>query len=198
MLVLFLELTTLLFFVLVIEHARRERGRFGVLLLVAMLGLGFLRENFVTLKNLLYGYGDLYLDLGAAPLIGAIIWPYSIYVACCWAERVSGRRLEDASGDWRFLALMGLFMVSLVGFYEPLLHRVGMARWEEGTRSTLHAPWIAFIGYPTLAISATALFGALIRRASSWRLAIGLTLAAATLAAVHAWGLQQLKDLLGW
>ncbi|MEO1087905.1 MAG: hypothetical protein AAFY88_27030 [Acidobacteriota bacterium] len=198
MLTLFLELATLLFFALAAAHAARRHGRFGVLLIGFLLLLGFLRENFVTLERLLYGYGDLHLELGAAPLIGAIIWPYSIYVACCWAERMSGVDLVPGLTRGPFLALVALFMVSLVGFYEPLLHRVGMARWEEGTRAIAHTPWIALVGYPSLAVPGVALCGALIRRTSGWRLAAGLAVGAAALAVVHARSLQALKDGLGW
>ena len=164
----------------------------------SMLLLGFLRENYVTLERLLYGYADLHLELGAAPLIGAIIWPYSIYISCCFAQRLSSSRFEDSWHRPGFLALVALFMISLVGFYEPLLERVGMARWQEGTLKTLGAPWIAVIGYSTLAVTGTALSGWLIRRLESWRLWPALVPSMAALALLHARGLQALKDVLGW
>ena len=199
MLKLALELITVLCFVLVTAHAVR-RGRLAALLLPSMVVLGFARENYVTLERLLYGYGDLHLHLGAAPLIGSIIWPYSIYVALCWAEHLTGRRLEEARLSPALLAGVGLFMMSLVGFYEPLLERADMARWQEGTRASWGAPWIAFIGYSTLAVSFIALFQLILggeRRPRGGRIA-AVFAAAVVLAFAHARGLQALKDLLGW
>ena len=203
MLHLFLELTTLAFFALTALHATKQHGRFGLLFVSSLLALGFVRENYVTLERLLYGYADLHLELGAAPLIGAIIWPYSIYVACCFAERLTGESLERACAKPAFLGLIALFMMSLVGFYEPLLDRVGMARWQDGTLATAGAPWIAFIGYPTLAVGSTAVSGALIRRwhtgvIGAGRLALWLVPALVGVALLHAWGLQALKNSLDW
>lgn len=81
---------TLAFFLGFVAHAVATRGREGAALFGALLVLGFLRENFVALRDLLYGFGDLHLRLGRAPLIASIIWGYSIYAAVVWTEAVSG------------------------------------------------------------------------------------------------------------
>lgn len=181
----------------------------------------------MVLRELLYGFAPLTLRLGAAPLIAAVIWGFSIYAAVVWAEEITGRRFGPApvaatgaagaaDGVARIapaprtgarsaslpaaglLALVALFMVALPGFYEPFLATVGMARWQEGTRTLWGVPWIALVGYPALAVPALAIHAAAARlgrrplhRAAA--LATGL----GALAVAHAWGLQALKRLLG-
>ncbi|MCB1058405.1 MAG: hypothetical protein KDD11_23125, partial [Acidobacteria bacterium] len=98
-----------------------------------------------------------------------------------------------------WLLFVALFMISLAGFYEPLLSRVGLARWEEGTRTTFGVPWIALVGYPTLAVTFLLLWSAVLgrwQRAGHRVLALALTLT--PLALAHAEGLHRLKHLLGW
>lgn len=197
---LFLELVTLVCFLAVAAHAAWLRGRGGLGLVAALLWTGFVRENFVLLQELLYGFAPLHLQLGRAPMIAAIVWPYSIYLALVWAEVTTGEALEGRSRPGgRLLGAVALFMMALACFYEPVLARVGMARWEEGTRATLGVPWIALAGYPTLACAALALWAWAARRipAPGRRTALLLPLLAA-LALAHAGGLQALKDLLGW
>jgi hypothetical protein len=195
---LFLELITLAFFLITVAHAVALRGRSGAAFFGSLLFLGFVRENFVVLRKILYGFAPLTLQLGKAPLIAAIIWGYSIYLAVVWAEVVTGESIEDRKPSGRFLGLTGLFMMTLAGFYEPFLSLVGMARWEPGTRATLGVPWIALIGYPSLTILFLLLWCRVMRRrpgaARTGALFASLTL----LALLHAAGLQGLKDLLGW
>ena len=195
---LFLELTTLAFFLAVVAHALLRRGRDGAWLMGAMLALGFLRENFVALHRLLYSFADLHLHLGVAPLITAIIWGYSIYVAICWAEAICGESLDAKRPSRRFLLAIGLFMIALVGFYEPFLELVGMAKWQDGTRRTLGVPWIALIGYPTLTVPFVAGWCVVMRRRNGRARWGWMALLVVTLAFGHAWGLQALKDALSW
>lgn len=194
---LFLELTTFAFCAVVAAHAWRLRGLRGLSFLFALLVLGFVRENFVVLRDILYGYGDL-LTLGAAPILGAVIWGYSLYVAVCWTEVMTGERLDDLLPSPRFLLLVGLFMMALVGFYEPFLDLVDMARWQDGTRKTLGMPWIALIGYPSLTVPFVKLWCRLTRVGSSLLRRTLLSVTVPVLAIAHAWGLAQLKELLSW
>lgn len=194
-----IELLTLAFFLLSVAHAVASRGREGIWLMGSLLALGFLRENLVALYKILYAFAPLQLMLGAAPLIGTIIWGYSIYAAIVWAEAIGGSDGVRGHIRARDIGLASLFMIALVFFYEPFLKLIGMARWEDGTRWALGVPAIALIGYPTL----TALF-LLAWRWVARREAQGIrrfTALAATLgpvAAVHAFGLQALKNALDW
>jgi len=195
---LFIELLTLLFFLATVAHAVWLRGKSGAGLFGALLFLGFVRENFVILREVLYGFAPLTLRLGRAPLIASIIWGYSIYLAVVWAETMTGESLEDRRPSGRFLVLAALFMMALAGFYEPFLKLIDMARWQPGTRTTLDIPWIALIGYPSLTVPFLLLWCRLMRRppgaARTAVLLTGLTL----LALLHVAGLQCLKDLLRW
>jgi len=195
---LFIELLTLLFFLATVAHAVRLRGRSGAGLFGALLFLGFVRENFVILRQVLYGFVPLTLMLGKAPLIASIIWGYSIYLAVLWAEVMTGESLEDRRPSGRFLALAALFMMALAGFYEPFLKLIDMARWQPGTRATLDVPWIALIGYPSLTVLFLLLWCRLMRRPpGAGRTALllaGLTF----ISLLHVVVLQGLKDLLGW
>ncbi len=195
-----IELITLAFFLVCAAHAVASRGREGVWLYGSLIALGFLRENFVALHKLLYEFAPLTLRLGAAPIIGSIIWAYSIYITILWTEEVTDERLGSRPWpSWSFLSMAALFMAALAGFYEPFLKLIGMARWEEGTRTLLDVPLIAPIGYASLTV--------LFLLAWTWirrtRFRGGRRLAA--LAAVllpialgHALGLQALKTYLGW
>jgi hypothetical protein len=166
-------------------------------LLAALFLLGLLRENAVAIRALLYDFAPLSLRLGRAPLIATIIWGFSIYAALVFAEEVTGEPIGERIPSARALGAVALFMIALVGFYEPFLARVGMARWQEGTRATLGVPWIALVGYPTLAVGFLLLWGWAARRAKSLRLAI-LVLGIPALAMGHAFGLQALKRWLDW
>lgn len=197
---LFLELVTLVCFLAVAAHAGWVRGRAGVGLVAALLWAGFVRENFVLLRELLYGFAPLHLQLGRAPMIAAIVWPYSIYLAVVWAEVVTGETLEARPRlSGRFLGSVALFMMALACFYEPVLALVGMARWEDGTRATYGVPWIALVGYPSFACAALLVWGWVCGRVgTAGRQAALLSALLAGLALAHAWGLQALKDRLGW
>jgi hypothetical protein len=188
---LFLELLTLVCTVLAGLHAWVVRREEGVWLFASLLLLGACRENWVVLEQLLYRYGSLHLKAGAAPAIGVVIWAYSIYAAVVWAETLGHSRA--------FLALVGVFMMALVGLYEPFLALVGMARWEAGTRVTAGVPWIALIGYPTLAVAFLWLFDG-VRRGLPRppARAAALLVSLPVLAVAHAYGLAQVKRLLGW
>lgn len=193
---LFLELFTLGAFVALIVHAVRHRAADGIALFAGLLALGFVRENAVAIRALLYDFAPLALNLGRAPLIATIIWGFSIYAAMVFAEEVTGEAIGSRVPSARALGAVALFMIALVGFYEPFLARVGMARWHDGTRATLGVPWIALIGYPTLAAGFLLLWGWAARRSLGFRLAI-LALGLPTLALGHAFGLQALKAALG-
>ena len=200
---LFLELTTLAFFLLTVAHAVARRGRIGVSIMAALLLLGFVRETFVVLYQWLYGYAELHLMLGKTPVIASIIWAYSIYIAVVWAEGITGQELRPAPPGVAFLGACAAFMICLVGFYEPFLELVGMAKWEEGTRRTLGVPWIALVGYPTLTVPFLAGWSAIAGRfrdrpGSPWGQRSAMVTFVIALAFVHAWGLQLLKSVLGW
>ncbi len=194
---LFIEILTLLFFLAFVAHAVILRGTSGALFFGAMLLLGFLRESFVVLRDILYGFAPLHLMLGRAPLIASVIWGYSIYAAVVWAEAVSGERHGNRRPSGRFLALVALFMIALACFYEPFLERIGMARWQAGTRSVLGVPLITWIGYPSLAVLFLSLWGWAMERDSRSRRAAALLIPLPFLAVGHAFGLQALKDALG-
>ena len=194
---LFIELFTLASFLAIVFHASWSRGRSGLAVLSALFLLGLLRENAVAIRALLYDFAPLALHLGKAPLIATIIWGFSIYAALVFTEEVTGDPIGDRIPSARALGAAALFMIALVGFYEPFLARIGMARWQEGTRATLGVPWIALVGYPTLAVGFLLLWGWAARRAKSFRLAI-LVLGIPALAMGHALGLQALKRWLDW
>jgi len=196
---IFAELVTLFFFLLCIAHAIAMRGREGAWLFGALLGLGLVRENFVALYKLLYDFAPLTLRLGVAPLIGSIIWGYSIYLCLVWVEVMSGERLSGKSPSPRFLALCALFMMALACFYEPFLKLIGMARWEEGTWLVLDIPPIALIGYSSLAVLFLLAWSWALRRGwHSGRRALALSAVLLPIALGHAMGLQLLKNLLRW
>lgn len=194
----FIEGITALFFLITVAHALWLRRSEGAWLMGSLLVLGAVRENFVILREVLYGFAPLSLMLGRAPVIAAVIWGYSIYIAVIWAEEVSGERLEERASP-RLVALVGLLMMALVGFYEPFLELIGMARWQEGTRATAGVPWIALIGYPALACPFLLLWSWIRRRWPRPRSRLlALALALPLLALLHAEGLQRLKDCLEW
>ena len=195
---LFIELLTLVFFLGFVAHAVAMRGRTGAGFFAALLLLGFLRENLVTLRDILYGFSPLHLMFGRAPLIASIIWGYSIYAAVVWAEAVSGERFGERRPSGRFLGLAAIFMIALACFYEPFLKLIDMARWQEGTRSTLGVPWITWIGYPTLTVLFLLLWGWAMERDSRAKRFAALLIPLPFLAFGHALGLQALKDALGW
>ena len=151
---LFLELVTIVFSATLAVHAVRTRGRAGVSLVLSLLLLGTVRENVVVLRDWLYGFAPLHVPAGRAPLIAAVIWMYSILAAVAWAERTSAARLEERRAGGGLLVRVGVFMVALAGFYEPVLSAFGMARWEVGTRHVAGVPAIALVGYPSLAVAA--------------------------------------------
>ncbi len=197
---LFLELFTLGAFVAAGFWARARFGADGLWLYGFLFALGGVRENFVILHRVLYGYAELSLMLGRAPAIGAIIWGFSIAAAIAATETIRRRpfRLDriPRAGE---LAWAALFMVALAGFFEPFLALVAMARWQEGTATWLDVPKIALVGYPTLASLALVASGWILGRwrAAGPRLAVFVFVTLA-LAIGHAWGLQRLKTLLGW
>jgi hypothetical protein len=201
---LLLELVTVVFTALAGLHAWARRGWAGIWLFGSLVLLGWVRESFVVVRDLLYGFAPLYLVLGGTPLIAAVVWAYSIYAALCWSEEVTGRpwldgTTRDAVPAPSTLGLVALFMMALACFYEPFLALTGMARWEGGTRATAGVPWIALIGYPTLAVAFLAVHGVLLgrlRHAGARLLALGLAMPALGMA--HAWALQGLKRVLGW
>lgn len=195
---LFIELLTLLFFLATVAHAVWLRGKSGAGLFGALLFLGLVRENFVMLREALYGFAPLTLMLGKAPLIASIIWGYSIYLAVVWAETMTGESLEDRRPSGRFLALAALFMMALACFYEPFLKLIDMARWQPGTRTTLDVPWTALIGYPSQTVLFLILWCRVMRRPPGAGRTVLLLTSLAVLALVHVVVLQGLKDLLGW
>ncbi len=196
--VLLVELVTLGSFLVCVLHALAVKGRDGIWFFGALLGLGLVRENFVAWYRLLYEYGEFTLQAGFAPVIGAVIWGYSIYLASVWAEVVAARGTEPPRpNSIGFLFAAALFMMALACFYEPFLQLMGMARWQEGTRSTGGVPWIALVGYPSLTVGFF-LAWEWSRQRPSWSRLGRLTAALLSLAFVHAIGLQALKELLGW
>lgn len=200
---LFIEILTLFFFLGFVAHAVVLRGAAGAAFFGAMLLLGFLRENFVVLRDILYGFAPLRLMLGRAPLIASIIWGYSIYAAVVWAEALCGERYKigerygDRRPSGRFLALVSLFMIALACFYEPFLALIGMARWQAGTRSVLGVPLITWIGYPSLAVLFLLLWGWAMEKDSSAKRTAALLIPLPFLAVGHALGLQAIKNVLG-
>lgn len=197
---LFLELFTLGSFLATGWWARRRFGRDGLWLYGFLFVLGGVRENFVILERVLYGYADLTLMLGRAPLIGAIIWGFSIAaaIAACEAIRRTPFALDRLPRVGELL-WVALFLVALAGFFEPFLKLVEMARWQPGTATLLNVPKIALVGYPSFAVATLAVSGWILGR---WRSAgarlVALALATPPLALGHAWGLQRIKEALGW
>ena len=197
---LVLELFTLASFAATGWWAWRRFGRDGLWLYGFLFVLGGVRENFVVLERVLYGYADLHLLLGRAPAIGAVIWGFSIIAALAAAEAIRGQpfalaRVPRAAE----LLLVALFMTALAGFFEPFLRTVEMARWQPGTATVLDVPKIALVGYPTFAVTSLLVAGPLLGRLRSpGARAAALALAVLPLALGHAWGLQRLKDALGW
>jgi hypothetical protein len=74
-----------------------------------------------------------------------------------------------------------------------------MARWEPETRMTLGVPWIALVGYPTLAIPFLLAWSAVRRGVVGWPRRLPALAGILTLLALgHALGLAGLKTALGW
>ena len=197
---LFLELFTLASFLVSGWWAQRRFGRDGLWLYGFLFALGGVRENFVAFERVLYGYADLTLMLGRAPLVGAIIWGLAIVAGVAAAEAIRGEPFSPARVPCGAeLALVALFLVALAGFFEPFLKLVEMARWQPGTATVLEVPKIALVGYPTFAVASLAVGGLLFGRCrSTGARCVALALAVPPLALGHAWGLQRLKDALGW
>ena len=197
---LFLELFTLGAFVATGVHLARRRGPAGAWLYGALIWLGLVRESVVVAWRVLYELAPLTLELGRVPVIAMVIWAFSITAAVAWAEETTarGRRLHAGAVAPSLMLGAVLFMAVLPGFYEPFLERVGMARWEAGTRTTFGVPWIAVVGYATLTAAFLLLWGPLMRIAGARRRALAMALGVGTLAAAHAWGLAVLKGWLGW
>ncbi|MCH9651124.1 MAG: hypothetical protein K0U98_23070 [Deltaproteobacteria bacterium] len=196
---LFAEVITLLFFLLCIAHAVARRGSEGAWFFGALLSLGLVRENFVALYRYLYEFTPLTLMLGLAPLIGSIIWGYSIYLCVVWVEGITGEALSAQWPSARFLGLASLFMASLACFYEPFLQLIGMARWQPGTWFVLGVPPIALVGYSSLAVFFLLAWSWVLRKDKKGMNRAALL--AATLLPIalgHAAGLQILKNWLGW
>ena len=196
---LFIELFTLFSFLICIVEALRSRGATGGWFFFAALTMGVVRENFVIVRDYLYGFAPLTLMVGKAPLIGAIIWGFSIYACIVWAEVVSGERFDRTPPTPRFTGLVCLFLLSLAFFFEPFLKLIDMARWQAGTRSVLDVPLIAMIGYPSMTALFLAMWGPLLgpdrppaRRAG------GIVVAMTAISLLHVVALQGLKGALGW
>lgn len=193
---LFIELLVLAAFVVTMSHLwRRPDGRW---LLLSFAVAGWVRETFVLVMRYLYGFAPLSLVLGPTPIISFVIWGFSIYAALLFAETVTAVRAGDRQPRARLLLAVALFMMTLAIFYEPFIKLIAMARWEPGTRTTLDVPWIALIGYPTMAVGLLAVHAVVLRWVRS-ALPRSLALAAAMslLAVGHAAALQRLKDALG-
>jgi hypothetical protein len=195
---LFIELSTLTALVACVVHAVRVYGASGAWFFATVSALGFIRENFVILRDVLYGFAPLTLIAGKAPLIAAIIWGYSIYVAIVWAQNLTGERWGAGPPTARFLLLVAAFMMALACFYEPFLKLIEMARWEPGTRRFLDVPLIAMIGYPSLAVLYLMVFSAIMTRARGRERFCWFGLAIPALALGHAVGLHELKRWLAW
>lgn len=196
---LFFELFTVGTALLLGLHAWWRRGAAGAWLFGSLVALGWIREAYVQLRDLLYGFPVLDLVFGETPVIAAVSWAVSIYAALCWWEETSGWRWQERVPGALSLLAVAAFMVALACFFEPFLALSGMARWQAGTRATAGVPWIAWVGYPTLAVLFLVSYGMLattLRRALP-RL-LGLALLLPSLAVAHAWGLQTLKHALGW
>jgi len=197
---LFLELFTLASFVATAWWSARRWGRDGAWLVATLFALGAVRENFVVLERSLYGFADLSLMLGVAPLIAAIIWGFSIVTAVAAAESIRGVPYEVGRlPRWSEAALVALFMIALAFFFEPFLALVEMARWQEGTVRVAGVPKIAIVGYPTFALLSLGLIGRVLGATRSpWRRLGMLAVGVPATALGHAWLLQRLKDTLGW
>lgn len=196
---LFAEVLTLVFFLLCVAHAFAMRRREGAWLFGALLAMGLVRENFVAFYRYLYEFAPLTLMLGLAPVIGSIIWGYSIYACIVWVEAMTGERLSQERPSARFLGLAALFMMALACFYEPFLKLIGMARWEPGTWFVLDVPPIALIGYSTLTLLFLGAWSWVLRTKTQGLSRAGLlTAALLPIALGHAAGLQALKSWLGW
>lgn len=197
---LFLELFTLASFVATGWWAWRRFGRDGLWLHGFLFALGGVRENFVVLQRVLYGYADLHLLIGRAPAIGAVIWGFAIAAGIAAAEALRREPFRpDRLPRAGELGWVALFLVALAGFFEPFLKTVEMARWQPGTATVLDVPKIALVGYPSFAVASLLVAGVLLGRfrRPGPRL-LSLALAVPPLALGHAWGLQRLKDALGW
>jgi len=195
---LFVELFALISFLLCVAHAIYFRRSLGAIYFVSTFYMGFVRENFVLIRQILYGFIRLTLILGKAPLIATIVWAYSIYVSISWAEEVGGEKFSEKN-SWKFIALVCLFMIALAFFYEPFLKLIGMARWETGTRVFLDTPLIALVGYPTMTLLYLCLWRWIMTRyiRTASRLIVFLILIP-PVAIFHALALQAMKTFLRW
>jgi hypothetical protein len=197
---LFLELATLASFLATGAWAIRRWGRDGAWLLGYLCALGVVRENFVAVRRLLYGFSAVTFELGRAPLVATVIWAFSILAALAAAEAILGRPVRPAGvPSAGALTVVALFMIALAGFFEPFLALVDLARWEPGTATVLGVPEIALVGYPTFALLAVVSGGWLLARfRTAGSRAVALALAVPPLALGHAWALAWLKRALGW
>lgn len=196
---LFLEIITVAAFLASAAHALSRWGvGVGAWWVGGLLWLGWLRESWVVLRQVLYGFAPLTLMLGKTPLISAVIWGFSIHAAVVFAETVTGETLAELRPSVRFYGAVALFMAALAMFFEPFLALTEMARWELGTRTTLGVPWIALVGYTTMATLFLWVFCTVVRRTPLPRRGLSLPVRVAAVALLHAQGLLWLKRWLAW
>lgn len=208
---LFIELVVIAAFVAAMAHAVARFGlKPGLVYAGALLWLGVAREAFVVIGDYLYGFAPLTFEIGRLPLVAALIWGFCIHAAVVFAEVVTGESLVESLVPTRrygglelrpsavFLVATAVFLESLACFFEPFLKLIGMARWEAGTRTLLDIPWIALVGYPTMALLFLPLFAATARAVTGRRLVSSLAIRVGFVGVAHAWALQGLKRALGW
>lgn len=194
---LFIELLVVLAFMATMVHLWRRPG--GGWLLLSFAVAGWVRETYVLLMRYLYGFAPLTLVLGPTPVISFVIWGFSIYAALLFAETLTGTAAGDRHPHPSLLAAVAVFMMTLAIFYEPFVKLIAMARWESGTRTTLDVPWIALVGYPTMAVALLAAHATVLRKVrATLARTIALLVTMSVIAVGHAAGLQRLKDALDW
>lgn len=130
---LFLELMALVLTAVLIYHSGRTRGSvFTGMFFIGGAVLGIVRENIVALFTPLYAYNSetFHLWIGAAPLILAVFWSYTIYISLSLSESIV--RGSWMTGRRRGFVVLGamLFMAAYACFNEAFSSIFPMVLWK--------------------------------------------------------------------
>jgi hypothetical protein len=154
---LFLEIVALILTGLLIYHSTRLRG--SVFTWMFFLGgtfLGVFRENIVAQFTPLYSYNALtfHLWIGAAPLILAVFWSYSIYISLSLSETIIRGSLINGKRRIGVIVLSMMFMAAYACFNEAYSSIFPMVIWKFKPAITIWGgtPLMVLWGYAGMAM----------------------------------------------
>jgi len=154
---LFLELAALVLTGFLVYHSLRFRGAaFTAMFFTGGAFLGVLRENTVALLTPLYAYNPatFHLWIGAAPLILAVFWSFTLYLALSLSEVIAGGSLLDGRRRAGVILLSMAFMAAYACFNEAYSSLFPMVLWKFTPAVTLWGgtPVMVLWGYAGMAL----------------------------------------------